>query len=161
MAELIEIGGRRFTVTRYDEETERWAMTAVQRAIFLAAWHKAAAHTVIPVDGEDTAAWWMRMQEHLSATPRNVDIAAALLLPDGVEARKFSRQIADDTAQFLAGIPDADVAVAILQIALDGAKDFFLHGGARLRRSHGSSGPAGRESLNALNSPAPPPLQTN
>lgn len=138
----VTFGGRQFTVVRFDQENGRWAMTPVQRAIFLSAWQKAAAHTVVPVDGEETAAWWIRMQEHLSATPRNVDIAAALLLPEGVEPRKFSRKVADETTQFLSGIADADEAVQILQVALDGAQDFFLHGAAQLRRSRSSSNPS-------------------
>lgn len=120
--EAVTLGGRSFVAIDIDRRTvliDHQLMTIIQEA---------GLSRVLPMDGETDADYLVRMQAALIASGRVPDLLGAYLLPEGVSAEQWTRQIARDTAKYVARLNDPDDRELVLRLAMEATWGFFVRG---------------------------------
>lgn len=103
---------------------------------------------VMPMDGEDDATWFARLQTAIVDSGRSHEILAGYLLPQepkAIDEREWTPQLARATARHIALLDTESDRERVLELSMQAALNFFVHGVNSLRRSLIYSGAAASE----------------
>lgn len=128
MQELI-LGGRQFKVIDFDRRT------VLQDHYLQKHLRLIGADKVFPMDGEDNAAYLVRLQVHILDSGRAPDLIGGYLLPIDKTETDFTPRMADEIAAHISKCHEQVDRETVIDLASQVAFGFFRQGLEQWRRS--------------------------
>jgi len=146
----IKLGGRRFRVIDFERRT-------VINDHYLMKWIRfIGADKVIAMEGEDSAAYLVRLQTCILDSGKAAELIAGYLLPEGVDEQSWTPEVAKLTAAHINKCDTQDDREQVLSLAMEVTFGFFRQGLNWLNRfqnslaDKGQSGPSETPGVTAL-----------
>jgi hypothetical protein len=125
----FSLGGKRFLEIDFDKRTvliDHYMMRIIRA-------HR--LDTVMPMEGESNAAYFVRVQTAVLDTGRAHELLGGFLLPDGKVERDWTPDMGKQTADHIAHCNTEADRELVLDLCTEAVFAFFVQGVARLNRS--------------------------